>query len=59
MGDMGDLYNELKDERRARRQRLGVECPYCPANRNPTILLPGQTCRVDGYKDQRDPKTVK
>ena len=53
MGDMGDLYNDLRDERR---DRLGVPCPQCRVKqpkRTPTILLPGQRCKVDGYRDPR------
>lgn len=56
MGDMGDIYNAIKEDRKERRARLGVECPRCAIARpkaHPTILLPGQRCRVDGYIDQR------
>lgn len=56
MGDMGDFYNDLREIRRERRERLGVECPVCKVKRpktNASILLPGQRCRVDGYRDPR------
>lgn len=56
MGDMGDLYNAVRDDRREKRARLGVNCPKCnelQPKRIPTILLPGQRCRVDGYRDPR------
>lgn len=56
MGDMGDLYNDLRDSRRERRRLFGVDCPQCrikQPKRTPTILLPGQRCRVDGYRDPR------
>jgi hypothetical protein len=56
MGDMGDLYNDLREERRKRRAKLGVDCPNCrikQPKRTPSILLPGQRCRVDGYIDPR------
>lgn len=56
MGDMGDLYNALRDERRAIRAKFGVRCPDCnikQPKREPTILLPGQRCKVDGYRDPR------
>lgn len=56
MGDMGDLFNALKADRRERRRKLGVECPECRRLRpktNASILLPGQRCKVDGYRDTR------
>lgn len=56
MGDMGDFYNALREERRERRERLGIECPRCKEVRpkaSPSILLPGQRCKVDGYRDPR------
>lgn len=56
MGDMGDLYNDLREDRRKRRAELGVDCPNCrikQPKRTPSILLPGQRCRVDGYVDPR------
>lgn len=56
MGDMGDYYNDLKADRKERRARLGVPCPQCNVKqpkRQPTILLPGQRCKVDGYRDPR------
>jgi hypothetical protein len=59
MGDMGDFYRDVKDARRELRDRLGVDCPMCNVKqpkRTPTILLPGQRCKVDGYRDPRKPK---
>jgi hypothetical protein len=56
MGDMGDLYNDLREDRRQRRAELGVNCPNCrikQPKRTPSILLPGQRCKVDGYRDLR------
>ena len=56
MGDMGDYFNELKQSRKARRDAHGVECPECVRLRpktNASILLPGQRCKVDGYRDPR------
>lgn len=56
MGDMGDLYNSIREERRKRRETLGVDCPQCNVKqpkRTPTVLLPGQRCKVDGYVDPR------
>lgn len=56
MGDMGDYYNDIRAWKKERRERLGVHCPQCKIKRpraHPTILLPGQRCRVDGYRDPR------
>lgn len=56
MGDMGDFYNDLRAARREHRERLGVECPDCRRLRpksSASILLPGQRCKVDGYRDPR------
>ena len=56
MGDMGDYFNDLKDAQKERRARLGVDCPQCAIVRpkaNASILLPGQRCKVDGYRDPR------
>jgi hypothetical protein len=56
MGDMGELFNALRDERRALRAMYGVNCPECnrlQPKRTPTILLPGQRCKVDRYRDPR------
>lgn len=61
MGDMGDYYRDLKEFRRDERKRLGVECPRCKELRprtNASILVPGQRCRVDGYRDPRNPEAV-
>lgn len=55
-GDMGDYFNDLREARKERRARLGVECPQCKIVRpkaHPSILLPGQRCKVDGYSDPR------
>lgn len=56
MGDIGDLYREMRDDRRDRRRRLGKACPQCNLSqpkRIPTTLLPGQRCKVCGYIDPR------
>ena len=56
MGDMGDFYNAWRDERKERREKYGMECPECKQHRpkaHPSILLPGQRCKVDGYRDMR------
>ena len=56
MGDMADLFRDLREHKRDLRARLGVPCPQCRVKqpkREPSILLPGQRCRVDGYRDPR------
>lgn len=56
MGDMGDYFNDLKEHRRQMRETHGVNCPRCrekQPKRDPTILLPQQRCKVDGYQDPR------
>ncbi len=55
MGDMGDDFRAFKEHKREQRRKFGVPCPACikrEPKRNPTILLPGQTCYC-GYKDTR------
>jgi hypothetical protein len=53
VGDMGDMYRDWKEHKKAHRRELGVPCPTCPPNRCATILMPGQRCRVCGYRDER------
>lgn len=56
MGDMGDDFRALKDHKQVLRKRHGVNCPQCAIKRpkaHPTILMPQQRCRVDGYRDPR------
>ena len=56
MGDMGDFYNDRREHRKQQRRLHGVECPRCKEKRpktNASILLPGQRCKVDGYRDPR------
>ncbi len=56
MSDYGDLCRELRENKRKRRAELGVPCPQCNVlqpKRTPSILLPGQRCKVDGYRDPR------
>ena len=56
MGDMGEVFNALKEHRRELRATYGAECPQCRIVRpkaHPSILLPQQRCKVDGYRDPR------
>ncbi len=55
-GDMGELWNAVKAERKALRREHGVDCPGCrkkEPKRIPTVLLPQQRCKVCGYRDPR------
>jgi hypothetical protein len=57
MGDMGDVWNALKDQRRELRAKYGIDCPQCKIVRpkaNPSLLLPQQRCKIDGYTDPRE-----
>lgn len=56
MGDVGDYWNVAREHRREMREKYGVDCPKCKEVRpkaHPSILLPGQRCKVDGYIDPR------
>lgn len=51
MGDMAEMYRDLREARREERARLGVDCPGCRKARpkaSPTRLMPGRRCRVCG-----------
>lgn len=56
MGDMTDMYVGMRNHYKGLRKRYGVPCPQCPTHRpkaQPSILLPQQKCKVDGYVDPR------
>ena len=60
MGDMGDDFRALKKHRKEQRAKHGVACPECVQRlpkAHPSILLPGQRCRIHGYRDPRPPQT--
>lgn len=49
MSDAIDDFRALKQFREARRAKFGVPCPRCQQEqprRQPTILEPGQRCKV-------------
>lgn len=53
MGDMGEFFNDLKEHRKRMRREKGINCPGCIKDhpkRDPTILLPGQRCKVCGHR---------
>jgi hypothetical protein len=56
--DAGAVWLDLKQNRRKLRAKFGHECPECREHRpkaDATILLPGQRCKVDGFRDRRPP----
>ena len=56
MSDYGDMCRDLRDAKREHRLKFGVLCPECKRVRqkaHPSILLPAQRCKVDGYRDPR------
>jgi hypothetical protein len=56
MSEATEIFGILKDHKKALRAKYGINCPQCAIKRpkaHPTILLPQQRCRVDGYVDPR------
>lgn len=56
MGDVGDDWRAVKAHYRERKAREGIDCPGCrkvQPKRIPTRLLPGQRCKVCGYRRER------
>ena len=56
MGDVGDTFNALKDDRRKLREMFGRDCPVCVERlpkASPSILLPQQVCKIHKYRDPR------
>lgn len=57
MGEMGDFFRGMKEERQRRRAKYGVPCPECQRllpKANPAILLPGQRCGI--HRKHKDPR---
>lgn len=53
MGDVGDTFNALREYRKERKAKYGIDCPGCIKNhpkRDPTRLMPGQRCKVCGFR---------
>lgn len=54
--DYGELCRDIRDARKEARAKYGVPCPVCKRERpkaHPSILLPEQRCKIDGYRDPR------
>lgn len=61
MGDMAEVFNELRAYKKARRAKLGMPCPDCAVRlprAQPKILMPHQKCWC-GYVDKRPRVAVK
>lgn len=55
-GDYGDLCREARKSKRELRDKHGVPCPECQRllpKACPSILLPGQRCKIHSYRDPR------
>lgn len=62
MSDYGDMCRDIREARREARDKHGKPCPVCVQKlpkAHPSILLPGQRCKIHGYRDprQRTPDT--
>jgi hypothetical protein len=56
MGEAIENYQAMGQHRKDLRKKFGVYCPQCAIARpkaHPSILMPQQKCRVDGYRDPR------
>ncbi len=57
MGDVGDIYKIVKENKKERKRLYGINCPDCnkkQPKRIPTRLLPGQKCKVCGYTFKKE-----
>lgn len=53
MGDMADDFRLMREHRKEQRALHGIDCPGCQKvqpKRIPTRLMPGQRCKVCGYR---------
>jgi hypothetical protein len=53
MGDVGDYWKDVSAYRHDRRLKLGIECEDCKRllpKANPSILLPGQKCKMHSFR---------
>lgn len=56
MSETVEIYKAMNEHRKMLRAKYGVNCPACKRHRpkaSPSILLPQQRCRIDGYRDPR------
>lgn len=60
MSEVADIYQGIKDHKKRLRAKYGINCPECVRllpRANPTILLPGQRCKIHKYTDPREELT--
>jgi hypothetical protein len=60
MSDEGEFWRDVREARREERAKYGKPCPECVRllpRACPTILVPGQRCKIHGYRDPRPPLT--
>lgn len=58
--DIAIMGRDMKYVRRRKRELYGIPCPRCAVARpraQASVLLPGQRCKVDKYRDPRPPLT--
>jgi hypothetical protein len=56
MSEQVAIFQAMNDHKKDLRAKFGMNCPQCALKRpraHPSILLPQQRCRVDGYVDPR------
>lgn len=56
MSELGDLWRDVREHKREMRAKHGKPCPKCIQllpKACPSILLPGQRCKIHGYRDPR------
>ena len=56
MAELSEFWRDVKESSKEFKAVHGIPCPECQRlqpKRNPTILLPQQQCKVDGYRDPR------
>lgn len=54
--ELAQDFRLMRDRKKAVRAKFGVQCPKCIEllpKCFPSILLPQQRCKVDGYRDLR------
>lgn len=56
MSDTIDDYRALNEHNKRVRAKFGIPCPECQRllpKAHPSILLPGQRCKIHKYRDPR------
>lgn len=56
MSELGDTFAVWREDEKRLRAMYGRPCPECTTllpKAFPSILLPGQRCKIHGYRDER------